>query len=243
MLLRSKFLLILSLSLFARQIAATHEPDAVRQAFVAAMDRVRLNMPETADPPALEVYAIHDYLVAARLRRDLTKTPGDTLDDTIDVFLRAHAGQPVTRALRREWLASLAERRRWPLFLPRSVDVTDPQLICDRLAGRLASGDTDDLGAAVLARWSLPQKPPAECSEVFEWLRRQNLVTPALAEARTRAALAADNPRLAREFAADVPVAGRAAPLINPACMWLKPSASVGRVVPIGRMPASVRTA
>ncbi len=211
MLLRSKFLLILSLSLFARQIAATDAPDAVRQAFVAAMDRVRLNMPETPDPPALEVYAIHDYLVAARLRRDLIKTPGDTLDDTIDVFLRSHAGQPVTRALRREWLASLAERRRWPVFLPRSVDVTDPQLICDRLAGRLATGDTDNLGAAVVARWSLPQKPPAECSEVFEWLRRQNLVTPALAEARTRAALAADNARLAREFAADVPVARRAA--------------------------------
>ena len=63
----------------------------------------------------------------------------------------------------------------------------------------------------MLERWSLPQKQPAECDDVFAWLRRQNLLTPALAEARTRAALAADNPRLAREFAADVPVARSAA--------------------------------
>ena len=36
-------------------------------------------------------------------------------------------------------------------------------------------------------------------------------MTPALAEAKARAALAADNPRLAREFAADVPLARSAA--------------------------------
>ena len=51
----------------------------------------------------------------------------------------------------------------------------------------------------------------AECAEVFAWLRQQGLLTAALAENRTRAALAADNPRLAREFAADVPVDRRAA--------------------------------
>jgi soluble lytic murein transglycosylase len=49
---------------------------------------------------------------------------------------------------------------------------------------------------------------------VFAWLRLQGLLTPALAESRTRAALAADNPRLAREFAADVP-ASRSAPLLQ----------------------------
>jgi soluble lytic murein transglycosylase len=78
----------------------------------------------------------------------------------------------------------------------------------------LALGNTQGLGAAALERWSLPQKQPAECDAVFAWLRGQNLLTPALAEARTRAALAADNPRLARTFAADVPVA-RAAALLQ----------------------------
>src|SRR5579864_2301289 len=59
---------------------ASADPDGTRQAFVAALQRVRLNLPETPDSPALEAYALHDYLVAARLRRDLQGQPGDALD-------------------------------------------------------------------------------------------------------------------------------------------------------------------
>jgi soluble lytic murein transglycosylase len=219
MLMHSRRVLALFLPLLCVQSApaakgpsgAPADPDSTRQAFVAALQRIRLNLPETPDSPALEAYPIHDYLVAARLRRDLVKMPDEAMDTAIDGFLQAHGGQPVARSLRRDWLASLAQRRRWDWFLPRSVDVADPVLVCDRLEGRLATGDTAGLGAAVLARWSLPQKQPAECNDVFAWLRQQNLVTPTLAENRARAALAAGNSRLAREFAADVPVARTAA--------------------------------
>lgn len=206
----------LSLLLCMRVAAAGPAPAAAdsedtRQAFVAAMLRIRQHLPDPADSRALQAYAIYDYLIAARLRRDLTANTGDAQDAAIDAFLKAHAGQPVSHGLRRDWLVSLADRHRWERFLAHSADVTDPQLACDRLEGRLAVGDTQGLGAAVLERWSLPQQQPAECDDAFAWLRRQNLVTPALAEARTRAALAADNPRLARAFAADVPVVRTAA--------------------------------
>jgi soluble lytic murein transglycosylase len=224
---RSKWVLAPSLSLICLQFAATAgaspapdapsqttevpqaaaDLDANGQAFVEAMQRVRQNLPDTPDPPALEAYAIHDYLVAARYRRDLIKQPDPALDAAIDAFLQAHSGQPVTHGVRHDWLASLAQRRRWDLFLPRSADVTDAVLACDRLEGRLATGDTEGLAAAALVRWSLPQKQPAECDDVFAWLRKQNLITPVLAESKARAALAADNPRLAREAAADVPAA------------------------------------
>jgi soluble lytic murein transglycosylase len=219
---RSKWALAPSLSLICLQFAAAAaapapealpaaEPDDIRQEFVAAMQRVRLNMPDTPDPPALVAYAIHDYLVAARYRRDLIEKPDDTLDAAIDAFLLARAGLPVTHGLRRDWLQSLARRRRWDLFLPRSAEVTDAVLACDRLEGRLATGDTEGLGTAALARWSLPQRQPTECNDVFAWLQQRSLITPALAESKARAALAADNPRLAREAAADVPVAQSAA--------------------------------
>ncbi|HXP27333.1 MAG TPA: transglycosylase SLT domain-containing protein, partial [Steroidobacteraceae bacterium] len=75
----------------------------------------------------------------------------------------------------------------------------------------LSTNDTQGLSAAALSRWMVAQKPPAECADVFAWLRQQGLLTPALAESRTRAALSADAPRLAREFAADVPLDRRAA--------------------------------
>ena len=195
--------------LFAAQPAA--ENAAVRDEFVAAMQRIRLHQPDNPDSAALKHYAIHDYLVAARLRRDLAAGADDNLDAAIDAFLHAHAGQPVTHGLHRDWLASLAQRRRWDWFLPRAADVTDPSLICDLLEGRLSTNDLPGLAEAALTRWLVPQKPLAECADVFAWLRRQGALTAALAENRTRAALSADAPRLAREFAADVPVERRAA--------------------------------
>jgi soluble lytic murein transglycosylase len=181
---------------------------------MAAMQRARtpLAAPEPPDSALLKAYPIYDYLIAARLRRDLTFAPNEDLDTAIDAFLRVREGEPVARPLRRQWLASLAERRRWDVFLPRSADLTDPVLICDRLQGRLATGDTNKLAAEALARWNLVQRPPAECATVFAWLHAQGAVTPALQEARARAALAADNPSLAREFVAEVP-AERSAPL------------------------------
>jgi soluble lytic murein transglycosylase len=141
----------------------------------------------------------------------LSLAPDEHLDAAVDAFLVSHTGQLVARGLRRDWLVSLAQRHRWDWFLPRSADVTDPTLICDRLDVRAATNDTQGLAAAALIRWLAPQKPPAECANVFAWLRQQGLLTPALAESRTRAALSADSPRLAREFALDVPLERRAA--------------------------------
>jgi soluble lytic murein transglycosylase len=184
---------------------------------MAAMQRVRMNQPEPPDSASLKAYPIYDYLLAARLRRDLGLTPSEELDTTIDAFLRAREGAPVGRSLKHQWLASLAQRRRWDWFLPRAADVTDPALVCDRLAGRLATGDTDHLAADALARWSLPQKEPIECAPVVAWLRLKGLLTPALLEARARAALAADSPTLAREYIVEVP-AERAAALN----LWLQ---------------------
>jgi len=192
-------------------------PPAAAQEFIAAMQRVRQHLPEPPDSPALEAYVIHDYLVAARLRRDLSTIPGEELDNAIDAFIKLHLGQPVTHALKHDWLANLAARKRWDWFLPRSTETTDPQLVCDRLAGRLATSDTEGLGRDALTRWLLPQKAPDECNGIFAWLRTQGFTTPDLAETRTRAALAADNPRLARDFVVDVP-APRSAPLLQ----WLQ---------------------
>ncbi len=201
----------------AQAVESRALPSPAATEFMAAMQRVRMSLPEPPDSAALKAYPIYDYLVAARLRRDLGLTPSEALDATIDAFLRAREGAPVGHSLKHQWLASLAQRGRWDWFLPRAADVTDPALVCDRLAGRLATGETDHLAADALARWSLPQKEPIECVPVVAWLRLKGLLTPALLEARARAALAADSPTLAREFIAEVP-AERAAALH----LWLQ---------------------
>lgn len=199
--------------------------DPLAREFRSAMQRIHQGVPEPPDSPGLTAYVIHDYLVAARLRRSLAN-PGEDLDGIIDDFLHSHSGQPVTHGLKHDWLQSLADRKRWDWFLPRSMDATDPQLICDRLAGRLATGDTAGLAQEALARWMLAQRQPDECNSVFAWLHTQSVLTPELAETRTRAALAADNPRLAREFVGEVP-APRSAALLQWIQLLETPSAAV----------------
>lgn len=194
--------------------AAATDQSAARQDFLAAMQKVRFPESAVPDSPALQAYAIYDYLVAARLRRDLDLKASDELDAAVDAFLQAHGKQPVTRALRHDWLLTLAQRHRWDWFLPRATDAIDPVLSCDRLQGRLESGDTKGLGIDALVRWNMPQKAPRECDGVFAWLHQQGMATPALAEVRTRAALAGENPKLAREFAGELSPAV-AAPLLQ----------------------------
>ena len=225
MLLRLSCRLLALLFLFATCYAGAGE-NPVRAQFMAAMQRIRQHAPEPPDSPALKAYVIHDYLIAARFRRDLELKPNDELDSAIDAFLQAHTGQPVARNLRNDWLTSLASRHRWDWFLPRAGDVTSAPLICDRLQGRLATGDTKGLAVEALARWGLPQKQPPECEPVFAWLRQQGLLTSALAETRTRAALTADNPRLAHEFVVDLP-AEKAAPLLEWAQLLETPKAAL----------------
>jgi len=198
--------------------------EAVQAEFKAAIQRIRQHQPDQQDSPALQAYVIYDYLLVARFRRDLEQKPSDELDAAISGFLEAHAGQPVAKNLRNDWLTSLANRRKWDWFMPRATEVTTPALICDRLQGKIAAipqtpteqiaATTQGIVAEALTRWSLPQKQPQECDPVFAWLRQQGVITPALAETRTRAALAADNAKLAREFVVDLPP-DRAAPLLQ----------------------------
>src|ERR1700726_3776316 len=47
-------------------------PDAARPEFLAALQRLKQHLPDSADSPQLKAYTIYDYLVAARLRRDLS---------------------------------------------------------------------------------------------------------------------------------------------------------------------------
>ena len=74
-------------------------PDAAGREFVAAMQKLKLHEPDPADSPALKAYRIYDYLIAARLQRDLAGVADERLDARVEDFLQAHAGQPVTRAL------------------------------------------------------------------------------------------------------------------------------------------------
>lgn len=197
----------------AADASLTSDSSAIRTEFLAALARAHAHQVEPEDSAALRAYPLYPYLQAARFERDLP-TADPALDTQIDAFVQEHEREPVARTLRHDWLVSLADRQRWDWFLPRSADVTDTVLLCDRLAARLAGGNTKGLDADALTLWLLPQSAPHECEGVFAWLKQAGFETPEQQAARVRAALAAGNAKLAREDAAGL-AANLAAPLLQ----------------------------
>ena len=60
--------------------AARADSGAPSEEFVAAMQRLRLQQPDATDSAALKAYPIYEYLVAARLRRDLERFADERVD-------------------------------------------------------------------------------------------------------------------------------------------------------------------
>lgn len=183
---------------------------AVRAEFVAALATAELGSPAPADSERLRAYPIYPWLVAARLRATLARAKPDdaAVDTAVAEFLSANGDAPVTRHLRRAWLLSLAERKRWDRYLialPASLAAADPLLRCQQFAARIALMQTDGLGPAVVEQWQAADKSLPACDAAFDWARAQNLLTPALIEARARLTLKAGYGALATIIAAPLP--------------------------------------
>ena len=233
----------------ARTAPAAAPTPAVRALFLQALQQARQGTggleaqaeAEAHDTEALRSYVLYDYLVAARLQQGLQAASEPGLDARIDAFVRAHAGQPVAHDLQHDWLVSLAARGRWDWFLPRASAVSDPLLLCQRLAGQLAVGAVAGAAATAwqteaLAQWSQPVQQPSACDSVFEQLQQQGLLTPERIEARVRAALTAGNVALALQLAAALPP-GRSAPLLQWARLLQAPAATLRLLVLQPQLP------
>jgi soluble lytic murein transglycosylase len=214
-------LLLAGLALCVPVHAAQDAYKDAREAFKSAYERIDAAAPE-ADSAKLRDYPLYPYLQAARLIGALEGKP-ETLaavDLRIDEFLTRHNREPVTRDLRRKWLASLADRALWPTYLKHYRDTsTDDVQRCHSLVARLAAAQPEAppdeaLAADITKQWLTPASLP-ECEAPFTWLRAQNKLTPALIEQRARLALLKGNVSLAKQLAATLP-----APQAAPVLMW-----------------------
>lgn len=217
MLLRS-LLHICLLTLAATPALAEADPLAeARAEFKRAYEHVDAGgEPRRADSEALRAYPLYPYLQAARIRRALSAArAASSVDERAQTFVAYYEDEPVGRALRAFWLASLAERGQWARFLEHyREDVADDALRCQRFAARIELDRTEGLAAEIAQLWLTPRSLP-DCERAFDWLRAQNALPPELVERRVRLALAENNPSFARQIAALL-TAQRAAP----ALMW-----------------------
>jgi soluble lytic murein transglycosylase len=224
--------------------AASADPYAgAREEYLAAQARVRSEQPGNAVPDsvALRDYPLYPYLEAARLRRDFniatSGEPGPRAQE-LEGFIVRHAGEPVARGLRRNWLQVMAESKRWARYL----EVYDPDIDdnitarCDALVGRAALGPDDGLADAVTEVWMSPRSLPKACDPAFDWLRTRGRLTPQLIEERARLALADGNSGLARYLARSLPEA-TAAPLMQWADLLQQPAARIEELIEAPERP------
>jgi len=185
-------------------IAADDPFKNTRTTFMLAYARVGTNTTDVSptDSEELRTYPLYSYLQSARIRSALEKPKGslDSVDQRAATFLTYYEREPVARDLRRAWLASLAERQQWDLFLKyyRDASASDA-LRCQSFAARIALDRTEKLEPDIGAQWLTAQNLP-ECDTAFEWLRARNGLAPALVEQRARLALSKGNTLLARQL-------------------------------------------
>lgn len=204
--------------------------DTVRAEFLAAYERARAGLPDTVpDSPQLRDYLIYPYVVAARLGRDLNRTPPDwsDADDAVAGFLSDHDGEPVSINLRVAWLRSLGARGLWPEFLRHyRADVADTGLRCRYLAARIAVDDNDGIAALILDEWLSPYQLPLECEPVFQWLRDAGRLDDDMTAARVRLLLENGQAAFARVVARRLPE-NRARPLLAWADLIERPLSTI----------------
>lgn len=206
---------------------------AVRAEFKRAYEQVdAAGSPQRPDSEDLRTYPLYSYLQAARIRRALDETtePDVPVDQRAATFITYYENEPVGRALRRVWLASLAEREQWPAFLEHyRADVADDSLRCHSFTARIELDRTENLAADIAQQWLTPHSLP-DCERAFDWLRAQNALTPKLIEQRVRAALVDNSPAFARQIALSLPP-DRAAPLLQWAALLARPRPEIDALI------------
>ncbi len=182
--------------------------DAFRSAYSAATTAATTGAPAVADSAELKAYPLYAYLQAARIQWALSRAPQAVPADTdtrAAALLKSLGEQPLSRDLRRAWLASLASRRDWNRYLAEYRDLGDTALRCNQLVARVQLDRTQGLAADITQVWLNGQNTPDGCEPAFAWLRAQGGLPPSLVDQRARLALAAGNAKLARKLVVSLP--------------------------------------
>ena len=211
-----------------------------RKAFQEAYARVSADVkdPAAEDSPDLRAYPLYPYLEGARIQQSLrteSGPPGES-DKRAEAFIAAYAQDPVSRAVRRGWLESLARRSQWAAFLDayRDVVATDT-LRCQSFVARIALGKTEGLVADIGKQWLTPHSLP-DCERPFAWMKENGVLTTQLIEERSRMALQEGDAAFARQIIEALP-AERARPLLQWASLLEQPASNIDALIASAEMP------
>lgn len=198
--------MLVGLSLPAALAQAPHYGTNIneqRQRYLSARDALQLNRQQEyqALRAELDDYPLVQYLDYADLGRRLNRLPYAD----VDAFLERYAGSYLAELLEREWLALLADERRWEdIVRYYNPDNTYTSLTCYAHRAWLELGDDSQLAAAG-ELWNVARSQPNECDPVFEAWMAAGYLTPDIAWQRFSKNIQAGNRSLARYISTLMP--------------------------------------
>jgi len=117
-------------------------------------------------------YPLLPYLT----QQDLEERMSPGIAGEVRSFLRDHDGTPSAEALRRTWLAQLAENRRWSLFAEDYRPQNDENLQCHYGQALLNTGRRSEAMDQAATLWLTGSSRPKSCDPLFEaWIRNGGL--------------------------------------------------------------------
>lgn len=121
----------------------------------------------------LKGYLIEHYLDYALLVADMDQLP----IGRINAFKKAHADSPLNQRLDRHLQTSLAQQKKWALFLKHGSTFSGGVRQCWYLTALLKTGKKDNLPNLIEQTWLQGHSIPDACNEVFAWWRAQGYQT------------------------------------------------------------------
>ncbi len=153
----------------------------------------------------LRDYPLYPYLRYEELRPNLTRLTSREVAE----FLEAYPDSILAARLRSPWLERLGREGRWGEFLSFYGPQKDIGLRCYELHARIVSGREAGVAEEARTLWLTGSSLPESCDPVFDWLKRQGLLTRDLVWERLRLAMAQGRTGLARHLSTDLPAADR----------------------------------
>ncbi len=147
----------------------------------------------------LDGYVLQDFLRYEWLKDRLGTTPAPQ----IRAFLERTTYAAFNAPLRAKWLAELAARNEWELFLAEyRPGLGDAAVDCQRLQRLLQTDAGSSAPAAEVERlWLTDERLPVECNPVFNEWHKSGRLTPALVWRRIEQLMERQRPNFAGELA------------------------------------------
>lgn len=150
-------------------------------------------------------YILYPYLQYEDFRYRRAIVPPEEMAS----FLDAHTDWAFTAGLRKSWLRTLGENRKWDALLLYAPGATDVEVQCYLAQANAERGFTEVAMPQAQELWAVGKSQPDACDPLFSWLRKNNGITPQLAWTRVKRAMEARNPRLTLYLARFVPAQER----------------------------------